>query len=122
MGIGRAIGQDKGTGIVQPRQRIRLVSILPALALAGCATTTLPPQDAGISVPQDWAESSLAPVSIDLAQYWTMLGDPLLSGFVEQAITQNLDLAQSAARLGQARAQLASARAGYFPQVNARSL
>ena len=119
MGIGRAIGQDKGTGIVQPRQRIRLVSILPALALAGCATTTLPPQDAGISVPQDWAESSLAPVSIDLAQYWTMLGDPLLSGFVEQAITQNLDLAQSAARLGQARAQLASARAGYFPQVNA---
>jgi len=36
---------------------------------------------------------------------------------VEQAISNNLDLAQSAARVAQARAQLASARAGFFPQL-----
>src|SRR5690606_9469061 len=44
---------------------------------------------------------------------------PLLADFVEAAIANNLDLAQSAARLDQARAQLNSARAGYFPQLSA---
>src|SRR5690606_14563809 len=50
---------------------------------------------------------------------WHMLGDPLLAEFVEAAIVNNLDLAQSAARLEQARAQLRGARAGYLPQVSA---
>ncbi len=104
---------------VHTRSRLKLAAIIPALALAGCATTAQPPVDAGLLLPQEWAETTPAPVSLDLAQYWTMLGDPLLTGFVEQAVAQNLDLAQAAARLDQARAQLASARAGYFPQLNA---
>jgi NodT family efflux transporter outer membrane factor (OMF) lipoprotein len=58
-------------------------------------------------------------VTSDVAAYWTQLDDPLLTQFVEQALTSNLDLAQSAARLEQARAQLASARAGFFPQLSA---
>ncbi|MGX7896509.1 efflux transporter outer membrane subunit [Tsuneonella sp. HG222] len=91
-----------------------------ALALAGCATTTTPlPPNAGLAVPQDWAESDLPQVPLDIARYWTGLGDPLLAEFVEQAMVRNLDLAQSAARLSQARAQLAQARAGYLPQVSA---
>jgi len=72
-----------------------------------------------MAVPAGWAESSVSPVDLELAQYWTMLGDPLLTEFVETAIAENLDLAQGAARLDQARAQLRSARAGYFPQISA---
>jgi NodT family efflux transporter outer membrane factor (OMF) lipoprotein len=47
-----------------------------------------------------------------------LLDDPLLTEFVEAAIANNLDLAQSAARLGQARAQLRGARAGFLPQIS----
>ncbi|MXO59710.1 efflux transporter outer membrane subunit [Altererythrobacter salegens] len=88
------------------------------LGLAACATP-VPPANGGLELPAAWAETQAPQADIDVAQYWTMLNDPLLTEFVEQAIAQNLDIAQSAARLDQARAQLRSARAGYAPQLNA---
>ena len=91
------------------------------MALAGCATTAVHVPDAGVAVPVDWAETDVPPISTDLTEYWTLLGDPLLSSFVEQAIVENRDLAASAARLDQARAQVAAARAGYFPSVGANA-
>ena len=93
-----------------------------SLALTGCATGALPPAGAGIAVPQQWSASDRAgdPAAAqpDLSRYWAMLGDPLLEQFVEQGIAGNFDLAQGAARLDQARAQLALARAGYAPQAS----
>ncbi len=50
-----------------------------------------------------------------------MLGDPLLSSFVEQAIMQNRDLAVGVARLDQARAGLRLARARLFPSLDGRA-
>lgn len=89
------------------------------LATAACARPELAPPEAGIPLPATWAETEQAPVSLDIAEYWRLLNDPVLSELVEAALANNLDLAQSAARLEQARAQLAGARAGYFPQVSA---
>lgn len=88
------------------------------VALAGCATPTIEPPAAGIAVPAAWAESEQAPASLDVARYWRLLDDPVLTQLVEAALANNLDLAQSAARLDQARAQLAGTRAGYLPQVS----
>ena len=113
--MGRAVTRfDRGRGL-----GTRWVALPLALAAAGCATPNPPPANAGIAVPERWAESDSAPLTSDVAAYWTQLGDPLLTQLVEQALANNLDLAQSAARLEQARAQLVSARAGYFPQVSA---
>jgi outer membrane protein, multidrug efflux system len=95
----------------------RVLALPLVLAMAGCTRPDLAPADAGIPVPQAWAETAAAPVSSDISEYWKQLGDPLLTQFVEQAITNNQDLAQSAARVAQARAQLASAKAGFFPQI-----
>lgn len=89
-----------------------------AMATAACATPRLATPDAGIPVPDAWAETSAAPTALDLTAYWELLDDPVLTGFVEAAIANNLDLAQSAARVGQARAQLRGARAGFLPQVS----
>ncbi len=89
------------------------------LVLAACATPAVDIASPTVSVPTDWAESDVNAVSIDLAEYWTLLDDPLLSEFVEQAISENRDLAQSAARLDQARASLVQARAGYLPSLSA---
>ncbi|HYD25924.1 MAG TPA: efflux transporter outer membrane subunit [Croceibacterium sp.] len=88
-----------------------------ALSTAACTATRLPPADAGLAIPAAWAETDPAPVSLDIAHYWRLLDDPLLTEFVEAALAENLDLAQSAARLDQARAQLRGARAGFLPQL-----
>ncbi|HTM94958.1 MAG TPA: efflux transporter outer membrane subunit [Croceibacterium sp.] len=99
--------------------QIRQAGLLAAtLACTACATAPQVPVDAGMAIPAGWAESDPAAAELDLTQYWTQLNDPLLTRFVEQAVAQNLDLAQSAARVKQARAQLKGARAGYFPQLS----
>jgi NodT family efflux transporter outer membrane factor (OMF) lipoprotein len=95
-----------------------LAGTVGSLAIAGCATPAIDPPDAGIAVPAAWVETEQAPASLDVARYWRQLDDPVLTEFVEAALANNLDLAQSAARLDQARAQLAGTRAGYMPQVS----
>ncbi|GGD46397.1 efflux transporter outer membrane subunit [Erythrobacter arachoides] len=87
--------------------------------LAGCATTAVEVAQPTLPVPADWAQTDVPPISTDLTRYWTLLGDPLLTRYVEQAIVQNRDLAVSAARIDQARASLVQARAGYLPSVGA---
>lgn len=106
---------------MQPLRRMRgiLVATPAVLALAACATPNVAVPDATVAVPADWVQSEVPPISTDLTQYWTMLNDPLLTEFVEQAIAENRDLAQSAARLDQARASLVQARAGYLPSASA---
>ena len=76
----------------------------------------LPP--AKIAVPQQWSGNDI-PVETDIAEYWLALDDPLLAEFVQLAAQNNLDLAQSAARLAQAREAVTVARAGRLPSVSA---
>lgn len=89
-----------------------------ALAASACATPNIASPDAGLPVPADWVETDVPRASVDLTRYWQQLDDPLITEFVDAALARNLDLAQSAARLEQARAQLRGARAGFLPQVN----
>ena len=93
-------------------------SILLAATLAGCTQPAIERPEAGIAIPADWAETDPAAASLDLAAYWHLLDDPLLSEFVDAAVANNLDLAQSAARLEQARAQLRGTRAQLLPQLS----
>lgn len=90
-----------------------------SLALGACATPAVDMAQPTVEVPADWQVSDPAPISTDLTSYWTMLDDPLLTSFVEQAIVENRDIAASAARLEQARASLVQARAGYLPSLSA---
>lgn len=53
-----------------------------------------------------------------LATWWQGFDDPLLTRFVSMALEQNLDLAQAAARVAQARAGLGAANAALFPSGN----
>jgi NodT family efflux transporter outer membrane factor (OMF) lipoprotein len=115
--IGRDMGKPVNTADYGRAVRARLLALPLLLAAAGCSRVDVTPPEAGIPVPEKWAESDAAAVSTDVSRYWTQLGDPLLAQFVEQAIARNQDLAQGAARVAQARAQLASARAAFFPQI-----
>ncbi|GAA5053171.1 efflux transporter outer membrane subunit [Erythrobacter westpacificensis] len=110
-------GADGMAGIAVWRRSLFVV-VLPLVASA-CATPSANMAQPDIVVPAEWQIADPAPVSADITQYWTLLDDPLLTSFVEQAILQNRDLAQSAARLDQARASLVQARAGYLPSLSA---
>lgn len=89
------------------------------LFAGACTRADIAPPQASFPIPQEWAETTPAPISIDITDYWLMLNDPLLNEFVEAAIANNLDLAQSAARLDQSRSQLVQARSSYLPTVSA---
>ncbi len=51
----------------------------------------------------------------DMARWWQSFRDPTLTGLVEQALAQNLDLAQAKARVLQTRSALTSANAALLP-------
>jgi multidrug efflux system outer membrane protein len=51
-------------------------------------------------------------------QWWTTLSDTTLNDLVDRAVRSNLDLRSAAARVRQARAQWAGAKAGLFPTAN----
>ena len=102
------------------RTSLAAVSVL-ALALGGCM---LGPgdevvADAGIPVPTVWSEAGNPELAVNQARYWEALGDPVLAELVELALENNLDLAQAATRLIQARESLDQARASFLPQVSA---
>jgi NodT family efflux transporter outer membrane factor (OMF) lipoprotein len=54
----------------------------------------------------------------DLQAWWAGFDDPLLTRFVSQALEQNLDIAQAAARVAQAQASLRLADAALLPSAN----
>ncbi|WP_052766103.1 efflux transporter outer membrane subunit [Aurantiacibacter gangjinensis] len=94
-----------------------LLGAASLLALGACTTAQVDVAQPTVEVPADWQVVGPPPISVDVTEYWTLLDDPLLTQFVEQAIEENRDLATSAARLDQARASLRQARAGYLPSV-----
>lgn len=89
-----------------------------AAGLAGCAAPAIEPPAPTIAINDQWAQSDPAPLEADLALYWQQLNDPLLTSLVERAIIENRDLAQSVARLDQARAALRQSRAGRLPAIS----
>jgi NodT family efflux transporter outer membrane factor (OMF) lipoprotein len=56
-----------------------------------------------------------APAPASDVAWWDGFGDPVLTGFVEKALDQNLDIAQAVARVTQARAGLHAADAALLP-------
>ncbi|MCA8297888.1 efflux transporter outer membrane subunit [Burkholderia sp. AU30198] len=67
---------------------------------------------------QSAVEQRHAAAEAALATWWTGFGDPQLTRFVTLALAQNLDLAQAAARVTQARAGLGAANAALLPSGN----
>ncbi|WCM18311.1 efflux transporter outer membrane subunit [Paraburkholderia bryophila] len=54
---------------------------------------------------------------VNLSAWWEEFNDPLLTHYVSLALAQNLDLAQAAARIDQARARIGTADAALLPSA-----
>ena len=74
------------------------------------------------AVPDRWAgpvpDPAAVPPGIDLAQWWTVFDDPILTSLDERAVRSNLDLKQAEARIRQARAARGIAASGLGPTVD----
>ncbi len=95
-----------------------LPTLLPLL-LAGCALPgprRAAPEAAAVVPPPAWRNALTAggPVRAD---WWRAFGDPTLAALVQRAIANNLDIQTAAARVEEARAAEALARAQLSPQL-----
>ena len=94
------------------------VSAVIASMLAGCTVgpdyhrPDLPVNEHYQALPET---AGSAPV-VDIEQWWMGFEDPVLNRIVSQVLARNLDLAAAQARVAQARAQAAGARANLLPQ------
>ena len=70
-------------------------------------------------VPAAWAAPTAAPAEQELAQWWTVFNDPLLTTLIERAMRANLDLGKACTQIRQARAARGVAAGGLGPTVDA---
>lgn len=94
-------------------------------ALSGCAVGPdyHPPQ---AQLPSSWVGPTTAPASQpvaladkDLARWWTVFQDPVLTSLAQRAIGANLDLRQAGSRIRQARAARGAAISRLGPAIDA---
>ena len=99
----------------------RLTHLLPLIALSACAAGPdyARPQAAELGVPAQYQAPAPAGEPVDLATWWTRFDDPALTHLVDSALAGNLDIAQGAARLRQARESLVQARSSLLPGLDA---
>ncbi|WP_174278861.1 efflux transporter outer membrane subunit [Sphingomonas bacterium] len=96
---------------------MRKACLIAAGLLAGCTVgPNYRPPDA--AVPAAFGASTDAG-AIDLARPWTAFGDPVLTGLIERALRDNLDILSAAARVREARYQEIVARSAGKPMINA---
>ncbi|UZK69147.1 efflux transporter outer membrane subunit [Sphingomonas sp. S1-29] len=97
---------------------------IPLLALAGIGLS-------GCTVGPDYRPAAPSELGVregfsvpapatpeDLTRWWNRFDDPLLQRLIEQAASDNLDVAQAVTRLRQAREQLVQARADFLPSLS----
>lgn len=90
------------------------------LALQGCASVSPQrPAFVAVEVPAEWSVSgaAVATGASSLAQWWTRLGDPLLTDLVDRALLANTSVTSAQAALRQARALREVSAAGLLPAV-----
>ncbi len=104
------------------------MKILPLIAaatmplwLAGCAMPPSPAPLAATDPPRWYAPLPHQGALADLTQWWQQFNDPLLVQLIESAQASSPTVASARARIEQARATRASARAALVPTLDAQA-
>lgn len=102
----------------------RAATLLP-LALAACVSPgprRSPPPAAAVTPPAGWRTPTVAPTVAAVApDWWRVFGDPALTGLIERALANNVDLAIAVSRVEEARAAEALSRAQLLPQIGGQA-
>lgn len=99
-------------------RRLTHSALLLPLLLTACAPAITPrPQASMVAAPDGWRTGLPESGAIDRA-WWARFGDAGLASLVEQARTNNSDIAIATARVAEARAQEKVARSLLFPTLS----
>lgn len=105
---------------IQPHAAGTAVATLSALLLGACAVGPDYSKPPAVDTGSGWTQSvDAARTQVELSAWWTSLGDPALDRLVAAALSDNLDLRQAQARIGEARALRDRTAGGYAPSVDA---
>jgi len=96
----------------------KTAAILAFLALAGCATVPGLKTPA-LDLPARWPPAAGQPAAQVAADWWKVFGDARLDALIQEALAHNADIRLAAARIEEARANLALVRADEALQVQA---
>ncbi|NQV33511.1 MAG: TolC family protein, partial [Phycisphaeraceae bacterium] len=105
----------------------RLLGVVLVVCLASVAGCTVGPdfEAPQIEVPDEWVgptavstTGSTESVKRNLAEWWVLFQDPVLTSLVERAVESNLDIKLAQARVRQARAARGIATSSIGPAVN----
>jgi len=111
------------TTLIRPTSCLPVV--LAILILTGCATVGpdyVPPDTSVSATWHTQFKGGLTAEEMDpqaLAAWWATLNDPELSSLIDRAVLGNLDLKKALARVREARARRAMAKADLFPTLDA---
>jgi len=92
-----------------------------ALSLTGCWAVGPDYRRPALDAPASWAQDPATagrPDRLEETAWWKAFGDPTLDELIARGLTGNLDIAQARARVRQARADITTARAGFFPTID----
>lgn len=98
----------------------RILPVVLAALLTGCMVGPhyQRPRE---ELPAQYGEPAKAgPVAVP-QKWWTLYNDALLDGLIESGLQRNADVREAAARVEEAEAVIAQARAAYFPTVNGQA-
>ncbi|MFH1135663.1 MAG: efflux transporter outer membrane subunit [Pseudomonadota bacterium] len=116
-------GPPRGPKRKKSRPHVALAAIL-LMILSGCASVGpdyRPPEDQAPAIWNTELQDGLKNASPDpnlLSQWWTTLGDPVLTELIQRAIAGSLDLKMAKAKLWEARAQRGVSQAAQFPTLD----
>lgn len=110
---------------VRTSSRTRIACLLPALALAGCASlggANLPPKGApAVAAQTEGAPAAFRdappPAAGQSEAWWAKFSDPVLDGLVRAALNESLSVRQAQSRIIEARNQGRATIAGFAPRV-----
>ena len=96
-----------------------LTAAVVTLLVSACTTVQVDMPPLAVQVPEkfDSVDPATAQGSTDIAQWWKQLDDPVLSGYIEEGLRQNVDVRIALARIKEARAFHGMAESAYYPTV-----
>ncbi len=94
------------------------------LVLAGCTQGPeyRPHSAADLAVPEQYVSGNEEIPIADISQWWSLFDDPVLTELINRALSENLDIAQSAALVVQARESFVQSGADQLPEVTFSSI
>jgi outer membrane protein, multidrug efflux system len=104
-----------------PPPAARLLVLFATVGSASCATSrAVAPVVPETSLPTAWNHSVQGATATveDLGRWWERLGDPALTGLVDQALKASTDVRTARLRLAQARAERNLAQANFAPSIS----